>query len=202
MSDFSSDDRKVIPLKLKNKPKMQEPAATDLKTAAAGSMAFVLLLVAGFNFSVFQAQNAAEKQNNLERSLASLDENKEHQWTKNLEQINKEMITQASHRPSASDSLGFGLLAGKYSIVSESGRVKEIRLTDISKSATVIRDRFEFIESYSAALAPGLNSIRKVSVKKTEKGKTEVYMVQSATGESKMEFTIGQQNQLLSLTIE
>lgn len=204
MSD--NQDRKVLPFKPKNGAsflKKNETLTTDLKGAAAGTMAFLLVLVVSFNFSIFQHDSEIQKQIKIKRGLASL--STQNQVTvdvkKSLETLNKEMITQIAKKPTATDSLTFGALAGHYSIISDNGRIKEIKLSDASQ-ATLVRDRFEFIESNADALAPGLNSIRKVSVQKNSEGKKEVYEVQTPTGEAKFKFTIGNENQLLSLVVE
>lgn len=197
---------KVIPFKPKSKKatyRDRETLATDLKTTAAGTMAFVLLLVVSFNFSVFQKESEVEKQMKIQRGLASLKTSTPQlDLQKNLANLQKEMIVQQAKKPTAADSLIFGPLAGKYSIITDHGLVKKISLNDASGEATLVRDRFEFIETNSAALAPGLNSIRKLSVQKSHDGKKEVYQVQTVNGESRFEFTIGQQNQLISLTVE
>lgn len=204
MSD--NNDRKVLPFKPKNNGsflKRNEALSTDLKGAAAGTMAFLLVLVVSFNFSIFQHDSEIQKQIKIQRGLASLSNQTPVQVNvkKSLESLNKEMISQMAKKPTAADDLTFGALAGKYSIISDNGRIKEIKLSDASQ-ATLIRDRFEFIESNADALAPGLNSIRKVSVQKTSDGKKEVYEVQTVDGEAKFKFQIGNENQLLSLVVE
>ncbi len=197
---------KVIPFKAKGiQPtyKSREALATDLKTTAAGTMAFILLLVVSFNFSFFQKESEVEKQMKINRGLASLKTSTlQMDLQKNLATLHKEMIVQQAKKPTAADSLIFGPLAGKYSIITDHGLVKKISLNDTTGEATLVRDRLEFIETNSAALAPGLNSIRKVSVHKNPDGKKEIYQVQTVNGESRFEFTIGEQNQLISLTVE
>jgi hypothetical protein len=143
-----------------------------------------------------------EKQKKLQRGLASLSQSTEVNWKKNIESLNKEMIAQTAKRPTAAESLTFGHLAGKYSIVSDNGRVTQIKLNQATSEATLVRDRFEFIESYADAFAPGLSSIRKMSVQKNAQGRKEVYQVQTASGESTFEFQITNENQLLSLVVE
>lgn len=204
MSD--NKDRKVLPFKPKNNAsflKKNETMATDLKGAAAGTMAFLLVLVVSFNFSIFQQNSEIQKQQKIKRGLASLSTNNQVQVDvkKSLESLKKEMITQVAKKPTATDDLTFGTLAGKYSIISDNGRIREIKVSD-SSQATLVRDRFEFIESNADALAPGLNSIRKVSVQKNGEGKKEVYEVQTPAGETKFKFLIGNENQLLSLVVE
>ncbi|MBY0386219.1 hypothetical protein K2X05_13765 [bacterium] len=201
-----NQDRKVLPFKPKNNAsllKKNETMATDLKGVAAGTMAFLLVLVVSFNFSIFQQGSEIKKQQKIQRSLASLSTKNQVpvDVKKSLENLNKEMITQIAKRPTATDDLAFGALAGKYSIVSDNGRIREIKVSD-SSQATLVRDRFEFIESNADALAPGLNSIRKVSVQKNSEGKKEVYEVQTPAGEAKFKFLIGNENQLLSLVVE
>lgn len=197
---------KVIPFKAKSTQptyKSRETLATDLKTTAAGTMAFILLLVVSFNFSFFQKESEVEKQIKINRGLASLKTSMPQiDLQKNLATLQAEMVVKQAKKPSAADSLVFGPLAGKYSIITDHGLVKKISLNESSGEATLVRDRFEFIEANSAALAPGLNSIRKVSVQKNQDGKKEIYEVQTVNGESRFEFTIGQQNQLISLTVE
>ncbi len=197
-----NQDRKVIPLKPKVKPKSRELLMSDLKSTAAGTMAFILLLVVSFNFSIFESTVEVEKQKKLQRGLASLSKTSEVDWKKNIESLNKEMIAQTAKRPTAADSLTFGHLAGKYSIVSDNGRVTQIKLNQATSEATLVRDRFEFIESYADAFAPGLSSIRKMSVQKNSQGRKEVYQVQTASGESTFKFQITNENQLLSLVVE
>lgn len=195
-------DRKVIPLKLKQRaPTRRDILATDLKATAAGAMAFVLLLVVSFNFSVFQKDTEVQRRTKLARGLASLSKQEDVQPTA-IPEIKREMVVQMAQRPSATESLVFGPLAGKYSIVTDHGYVKKIALNENSEQATQVSDRLEFIETHSSALVPGLSSIRKLSVQKSPEGKKEVYEVKSQAGESRIEFTIGQQNQLISLTVE
>ena len=203
MSDFSSNDRKVIPIRPQRKNSAE--SARELRAAtAAGSLGFVMLLIAGLNFSLFQAHNDEVIAEKVQRSLASLPAAKvQPQWTQDLQKINKEMITQQAQKPSVTDTMVFGSLAGHYDIKTENGRVKEIRLSSASsKDASIVRDRLEFIESFSSALAPGLSSVRKDSVAKNSKNKKEVYVVNSAEGESRFEFTMDRTNHLISLTVE
>ena len=211
MSDSPVKDRKVIPFK---GPHTEALKAREIKAATAmGTMGFVLLLIAGLNISLFQVQNENIQQEKIQRSLASTMPQEHTQrlaspqpaptpWKHDLQKINKEIITQEAQKPSMTDSMAFGSLAGHYDIKTENGHVKEIRLSPSSKVASIIRDRFEFIENFASALAPGLSSIRKDSVVRTKNNKKEVYLVNSAQGESRIEFTMDKNNQLLSLTVD
>ncbi len=206
MSDFQEKDRNVIPFK---GPHTEAQKARDAKAATAmGTMGFVMLLIGGLNFTIFQAQNENTRQEKLQRSLASTMPQEEVQqpaptpWKQDLQKLNREIITQQAQKPTIADSMAFGSLAGHYDIKTENGHVKEIRLSRSSKVASIIRDRFEFIETFASALAPGLSSIRKDSVVRTAKRKKEVYLVNSAQGESRIEFTMDKNNQLLSLTVD
>ncbi len=201
----NKNNSNVLPFKPKKKPgaKRSESGATDLKAVTAGTMAFLMLLVVSFNFSLFQKELEVEKHQKLQRGLASLSPAiPKIDMKKNFENLNKEMITEVAQRPTAADSLTFGPLAGKYSITTDNGRVTHITLNSNSVGATLIRDRFEFIETNAAALAPGLNSIRKVSVRKNGQKKTEVYEVQTSAGHATFEFTMGKENQLISLVVD
>jgi hypothetical protein len=207
-----SDDKiksNVIPFKPKKKPgaKRSDAGGADLKGVTAGTMAFLMLLVVSFNFSLFQKEMEVEKQQKIQRGLASLSPVPVNDFKKDFEKLNKEiianeMVTAVAQKPTAADSLTFGPLAGKYSITTDNGRVTQITLNTESVNATTVRDRFEFIEANAAALAPGLNSIRKVSVRKQGQKKTEVYDVQTTAGHATFEFTMGKENQLLSLVVE
>lgn len=195
----------VIPFKPKTKPgaKRSESGSADLKGVTAGTMAFLMLLVVSFNFSLFQKEMEVEKHQKIQRGLASLSTTTPKvDFKKNFENLKKEMISEVAQKPTAADSLTFGPLAGKYSITTDNGRVTQITLNENSSGATMVRDRFEFIENNAAALAPGLNSIRKVSVRKQGQKKTEVYEVQTSAGHATFEFTMGKENQLLSLVVE
>jgi flagellar hook-basal body complex protein FliE len=202
MSD-NKNNSNVLPFKPKKNPGAKNnTAGTDLKGVTAGTMAFLLLLVVSFNFSLFQKEMEVEKQQKIQRGLASLSPVAKTDTKSQFEQLNKKMITEVAQRPTAADSLTFGPLAGKYSIVTDNGRVTQITLNSNSNGATMVRDRFEFIENNAAALAPGLNSIRKVSVRKSGQKKTEVYEVQTSAGHATFEFTMGKENQLLSLVVD
>ena len=200
----NKNNSNVLPFKPKKKPgaKRHDAGAADLKGVTAGTMAFLMLLVVSFNFSLFQKEMEVEKQQKIQRGLASLSPVPKTDNLKTFENLNKELITEVAQRPTAADSLTFGPLAGKYSITTDNGRVTQITLNANSNGATMVRDRFEFIESNAAALAPGLNSIRKVSVRKQGQKKTEVYEVQTAAGHATFEFTMGKENQLLSLVVD
>ena len=199
----NKNNSNVIPFKPKKKPgARQDAGAADLKGVTAGTMAFLMLLVVSFNFSLFQKEMEVEKQQKIQRGLASLSPVPKTDHKKTFENLNKELITEVAQKPTAADSLTFGPLAGKYSIITDNGRVTQITLNSNSNGATMVRDRFEFIENNAAALAPGLNSIRKVSVHKQGQKKTEVYEVQTSAGHATFEFTMGKENQLLSLVVE
>lgn len=206
MSNSQGKDQNVIPFK---GPHTEAQKIRDVKAATAmGTIGFVLLLIGGLNFSLFQAQNEKIRQEKLQRSLASTMPQEEIKqsaltpWKHDLQKLNQEIITQQAQKPTTTDNMAFGSLAGHYDIKTENGHIKEIRLSPSSKVASTIRDRFEFIETFAAALAPGLSSIRRDSVVRTKKSKKEVYLVNSAQGESRIEFTMDKKNQLLSLTVD
>jgi hypothetical protein len=202
MSEIKNNSN-VLPFESKKKPsaKRHETGVSDLKGVTAGTMAFLMLLVVSFNFSLFQKEMEVEKQQKIQRGLASLSPVPKTDHLNTLENLSKDLIAEVAQQPTAADSLTFGSLAGKYSITLENGRVTHITLNSTSSGATLVRDRFEFIENNAAALAPGLNSIRKVSVRKEGQKKTEVYEVQTTTGRATFEFIMGKENQLLSLVV-
>lgn len=199
------DERKVIPLNAKFKKQMVRTTPNDLRAAAAGTIALILFLMVGFNFSFFDSKRDQQAQisSRVQRSIASVPSVVEPQWQRSLTQLKKEMVTQTAPKPSAIDSLNFGLLEGKYSMQLRGGRITQISLAPLHNvEPKSLGDRLRFIQQYAVAFAPDFKSAEKMRIEKSDEGVKEVYKVVTSRGAQTFEFMIDDQDRLLSLDVK
>jgi len=190
------NDRKVIPLNAKFKKQMTTP--NDLRAAATGTIALFMFIMIGFNFSMFQARTDAD----TSRSIASVTQGLEPQWQDSLAHLNRHMLTQAGHRPTAVEALSFGPLEGQYSVDIQDGAVQKIRFANQTSEPKVLDDRLNFIRNYAGALAPGFKAAEKIRVEASDDGFKETYKVDTDGGAKVFEFQIDKHNRLVSLDIK
>lgn len=198
-----NDDRKVIPLNTKFKKQLVMTTPNDLRAAATGTIALLMFIMVGFNFSMFQVKPAeqAKYDQNVSRGIASVPKLIEPQWERSLANLSRGMIAQSGKKPTAIESLNFGYLEGRYSMNVEGGRIMQIKLSD-DGAPRAMMDRLAFIQKYSGALAPGFKAAEKVRIEASQVGFKELYKVETAKGSKMFEFQIDDQDRLVSLDIK
>jgi hypothetical protein len=205
MDEKQSIERKVIPLNAKYKKQLLTTTPNDLRAAATGTIAFLLFLMVGFNYNMFEVKRTEQVAMNqkMERGIASVPKLMDPQWQRSLSHMNKDMIAQAGHKPTALESLNFGILEGKYAMRLEGGRLMQIELSDIDKDQPkVLSDRMSFIQEYAKALAPGFKSVEKMRIEASAVGTKETYKVDTAQGTRYFEFQLDGQKRFISLDIK
>ena len=200
--DFS--DRKVIPLKAKFKSEaLMATSPSDLKAVSAGSLALLMVLMVGFNFSMFaNKKSAITQEQNMQRGIASVPSVIHPQWQRGLAELNRNMITQAGRKPTTLESFNYGVLEGKYALNVDGGRITEIKLSHDSEDPKILNDRLRFIQDNALTLAPGFKAAEKVRVEASNVGIKETYKVDTKTGQKVFEFQIDDQDRLVSLNIK
>lgn len=203
--EMKPNDRKVIPLNAKFKKQSVKTTPNDLRAAATATIAFMLFLMVGFNFSMFQVDREEQiaKASSRARGIASVPKNIEPAWQKNLAQMNPSMISHSARKPTALEALSFGSLEGKYAMRIDGGRITQIELSDMDRAQPkVLSDRISFIQKNALALAPGFKAAEKVRVEASDIGTKEIYKVQTASGFKTFEFQIDGQDRFISLDIK
>lgn len=200
-----SDERKVIPFKKPFKKQMVRTTPNDMRAAATGTLAFILLLMVGFNFRVFEGSNEAQanRAQNMQRGLASVPKVLEPQWKKSLSELGDKEIVSQGNRPSAVDNLTYGYLKGNYSFTVEKGIVKNIQFANASESQPqVVSNRNKFINDYASAIVPDMKSIVSSKREAIDGGYREIYNIQTATATKTVEFKMDKNNGLLGITVQ
>lgn len=198
-------ERKVIPFTKPFKKNLVRTTPNDLRAAATGTIAFILLLMVGFNFQMFQGPNdqQASRTASAHRGLASVPKVLAPQWKKSLSELGQKEIVQKGNRPSAVDNLTFGYLKGNYAFTVEKGVVKNIQFSNVSEAQPqVVGDRQKFINDYAQALAPNLVGITSSKRESSENGYREIYSVKTSTATKTVEFQLDKNNGLLGITVQ
>ena len=144
-----SDDRKVIELNVEQKQNTVEASPGDLKTAVAGSIALVLFIMTGVNFSLF---DDASHIDDSQRGIASIQNTVAPKWKKSLSQINKGMVSDVARKPSAVDDLSYGDLEGRYALKIRGGQVTSIEFAEQGEPKA-LTDRTEFLQRHASVFA-------------------------------------------------
>lgn len=205
MGGTMSDERKVIPFKKPFKKQLVKTTPNDLRAAATGTIAFILLLMVGLNFQIFEGSKEAQasRQMSMNRGLASVPKVLEPQWKKSLSELGEKEIVAKGTRPSAIDSLTYGYLKGNYSFTVEKGVVKNIQFTNSSESQPqVVSNTQKFLQDYSSAIVPKLDGILNSKREATDAGFKEVYSIQSEGSTKTVEFQLDKNNGLLGITVQ
>lgn len=199
-----SDDRKVIPFKKQFKKQMVKTTPNDLRAAATGTLAFILLLMVGVNFQLFETDNnqQAQRLQKTERGLASVPKVLNPQWKKNsLSDDSQEPIVDGQ-RPSPIDKLTYGYLKGNYSFTVENGIVRNIHfLNSKNSNPQVVQNRQLFIEEHGRAFVPDLKSIGSSQVEATSDGYKESFVVKTASATQIIDIYMSKNNELLKITV-
>lgn len=198
-------DRKVLPFTGKFKKQSPRLSENDRRAAATATIGFVLFLMVGFNFSLFEAKGLRQDDvsSGVRRGIASVPVAYEPQWRKNLAQINSKIIAESSLRPSTIDKLNFGLLAGEYSMKIDRGHITKIEFAKAENTAPrLLGDRKEFLSEYAQAFVPGFKSVRKLASEQADKGFVENYEVISSKGSSTFKFHLDFDERFLSLDVK
>ena len=200
-----SDERKVIPFKKSFKKQLVRTTPNDLRAAATGTIAFILLLMVGLNFQIFEGSKEAQasRQMNMNRGLASVPKVLEPKWKKSLSELGEKEIVAKGVRPSAIDSLTYGYLKGNYSFTVEKGVVKNIQFTNFNESQPqVVSNTQKFLTDYSMAIVSKLDGILNSKREATPAGFKEVYSIQSEGATKTVEFQLDKNNGLLGITVQ
>lgn len=198
-------DRKVIPFTGKYKKALTRTTPNDLRAAATGTLGFILLLMIGLNFSLFETktfdQDSLNK--NVRRGIASVPKVFEPQWKRNISGEAESIHLKPARKPSPLDNLNFGLLEGKYSVHIEKGHVVNINFSESTDvNPTPLSDRAQFIKEYSPVFISEFQSAAKIGSEQVGNGYKETYRVKSKKGESIFEFHLDQNNRLMSLSVK
>lgn len=200
-----SNERKVIPFKKPFKKQLISTTPNDVRAAATGTIAFILLLMVGFNFKMFDgsATEKADRTVSMQRGIASVPKVLEPQWKKSLSDLGEKEIVSQNSRPSTIDDLTYGYLKGNYSFTVEKGTLKNIQFSkDSSAAPQVVSNRQKFISDYASALAPEMQSIVSSKRETVSGGYREVYSVKTATSTKTVEFQLDANNGLLGITVQ
>jgi len=197
------NERKVIPLNAKFKSNTIAATPGDVRAAATGTVAFILLLMVGFNFSMFEVKRSKQLELNqrMQRGIASVPRVIEPQWRRNLDKMDASMVSKSAARPTLVDTLNFGVFEGNYSLKIEDGKVTNIAFANDKSEPKTVNDRMGFIQKYAGAFAADFKAIEKMRVEKSQAGFKETYKVDTAQGSRVFEVEIDGQNRLLSLNI-
>lgn len=200
-----SDKRKVIPFTKPFKKTLVRTTPNDMRAAATGTIAFILLLMVGLNFQIFEgsAETQANRQQRMNRGLASVPKVLEPQWKKSLSELgSKEIVSQGS-RPSAIDNLTYGYLKGNYSFTVEKGVVKHIQFSNVTEAQPqVVSSTQKFLSDYSSAIVPNLESILSSKREVSDAGIKEIYNIKSEGATKIVEFQLDKNNGLLGITVQ
>lgn len=203
-----SDKRNVIPFRKPFKKQMGRIGRTtpnDLRAAATGTLAFILLLMVGFNFQIFEGSNEAQasRSQNMQRGLASVPKVLEPQWKKSLSELGSKEIVGQGSRPSAVDNLTYGYLKGNYSFTVEKGVVKNIQFSNSTEAQPqVVNNRQKFINDYASAIVPNLEGIMSSKREMTNGGFKEIFNIKTSTSTKTVEFQLDKDNGLLGITVQ
>jgi hypothetical protein len=198
MSEENKNNRKVIPFtgKYKKQPRL---SLEDQKRGTMATVGFVLFLMIGFNFAMFETRFGQDEG----RGIASVPTNYEPQWKESLSKMNKYTISKTAKKPTSIESLNFGPLAGQYGMRLANGRITQIHfLKNENGEPQTLGDRSQFIKDYSSAFVSGFMTVDKVRFEKDADGFKETYRVFSHTGESFFEFHFDDQKRFVSLSIK
>ncbi|MCB9072740.1 MAG: hypothetical protein H6623_03895 [Bdellovibrionaceae bacterium] len=198
-----SDDRKVIPINSKFKKQVIKTTPNDLRAAATGTLAFILLLMVGFNFQIFETNNQELAGGNVsQRGLASIHKSMDPQWTKSLSQLGSQNIRYKGHRPSTLESLTYGYLQGNYSFNVEKGLVTNIQYShDGQGQPQKMLNGAQFIKQYADVLVPQYVGISGSKREVLPGGIKETYTLKTASDEKAIEFQLDRNNGLMAVTV-
>lgn len=200
-----NDERKVIPLGKAFKKNLVSTTPNDLRAAATGTMAFILLLMVGFNFHVFESPSLQVQQQTqkAQRGLASVPQVLAPQWKKSLKDLHQNEIKVQAQRPSAVDGLTYGYLKGQYILTMENGLVKAIQLSSTSQmQPTAINDSQKFMNEYGQTLVPEMKSILSSKRESTSAGFKEVFRIETEKVQKNIVLSLDHNNGLLGITVE
>lgn len=199
------NDKKVIPFNKPFKKQLVKTTPNDMRAAATGTIAFILLLMVGFNFQVFE-NTTIEKQERaqkLQRGLASVPRMLEPQWKKSLKNLNQKEITTRAEKPSDLDRLTYGELKGDYSFTIQNGVVKNIHFTNVSSSKPhVLIDSGDFFGKHGRALVPSFESIISSIRAPTTEGFKEVFTIKAGHETKTVEFSLDRNNGLMDIAVQ
>ncbi len=198
------NERKVIPFTKPFKKNLVRTSINDVRAAATGTIAFILLMMVGFNFQMFQGSNVTEANaTQSQRGLASVPKVLAPQWKKSLSELGQKEMVQKASRPSAIDSLTYGYLKGNYSFTVEKGAVKSIHFSNASEAQPqVVGDRQKFINDHASAIAPDLQSISSAQREVSEKGVREIYNLKTSTATKTVVFELDKNNGLIGIAVQ
>lgn len=200
-----NDERKVIPFGKAFKKNLVSTTPNDLRAAATGTMAFILLLMVGFNFHVFESPSLQVQQQTqkAQRGLASVPQVLAPQWKKSLKDLHQSEIKVQAQRPSAVDGLTYGYLKGQYILTMENGLVKAIQLSSTSQmQPTAINDSQKFMNEYGQTLVPEMKSILSSKRESTSAGFKEVFRIETEKVQKNIVLSLDHNNGLLGITVE
>lgn len=197
-------ERKVIPFRKPFKKNLVRTTPNDLRAAATGTLAFILLLMVGFNFQMFDGTSDAQakRDQSVQRGLASVPKVLEPQWKKSLSELGKKEIMIKGNRPSAIDNLTYGYLKGNYSFTVEKGAVKNIQFSSNDAQPQVLASRQKFINDYAQAFAPNFESIISSKRESKENGFREIYNIKTATETKTVVFQLDRNDALIGVTVQ
>lgn len=200
-----NNERKVIPFRKPFKKNLVRTTPNDLRAAATGTLAFILLLMVGFNFQMFDGTSEAQakRDQRVQRGLASVPKVLEPQWKKSLSELGKKEIVNKGNRPSAIDNLTYGYLKGNYSFTVEKGAVKSIQFSNSSDSQPqVLGNRQKFISDYAQALTPDFQSIVSSKREASDGGFREIYNIKTSSETKTVELQLDKNNGLLGVSVQ
>jgi hypothetical protein len=200
-----SDERKVIQFKKPFKKQLVKTTPNDLRAAATGTIAFILLLMVGLNFQIFEGSKEAQahRQQSMNRGLASVPRVLEPRWKKSLSELGEKEMVVKGMRPTAIDSLTYGYLKGNYSFTVEKGVIKNMQFSNVNESQPqVVSNTQKFLNDYSSAIVPKFDSILSSKREVTQNGFKEVYNIQSEGTTKTVEFQLDKNNGLLGITVQ
>lgn len=196
-----SDDKKVVRLNTKFKNNSFLASTMDVKTAATSTIALILFIMAGVNFSLFQDVKIDAHNEQVKRGIASVPKVMVPQWRKNLGQINSAMIAEVAKKPSAVENLGFGDLEGRYSLDVQDGIVKQIQFSQQGEPKR-LEDHTDFLFRHASAFGEGVSEVERVSIRAVKNGRFETYRLVSESGESFVELHLDSKGRLLSAEVK
>jgi hypothetical protein len=199
-----SNDRKVIPFRKKFKTHSVKTTPNDLRAAATGTLALILLLMVGFNFRVFESspQVQANMPTSAQRGLASVPQVMEPQWKKSLSELGAKSIHAKAQKPSALDRLTYGYLQGNYAFTVDKGVVTNIRFSDSSEgNPQKMASGAQFIQQFSDVLVPQFVGISTSKREATSTGFKEIYNLKTQSSEKIIELDLDQNNGLLGVAV-